>query len=112
VSPLIRLGFTIDKTRDPDGETLRGVLAAQFAYERMRAARSWFIHLLAVVGAIIWLEAIWPDLIPEDIRFFTWPYSVAFSFLVFGAAIEELVSRHRLKRYVASKTEVTKDIAR
>ena len=64
VSPPMRLGFTYDKTRDPDGETLRSVLAAQFAYERMRAARSWFAHLLAVVGVIIWLESIWPDLIP------------------------------------------------
>ena len=108
----MRLGFTIDKTRDPDGETLRSVLAAQFAYERMRAARSWCTHLLAVVGVIIWLEAIWPDLIPSDIRFFTLAVFGGILFLSIRAAIEEVVSRRRLKRYIASKKGVTlKDTA-
>jgi hypothetical protein len=108
----MRLGFTFDKTRDPDGETLRGVLAAQFAYQRMRAARSWFTHLLAVVGVIVWLEAIWPDLLPADIRFFTLVVFGGILFLVIRAAIEEVVSRRRLKRYIASKKGVTlKDTA-
>lgn len=112
VSPPMRLGFTIDKTRDPDGETLRSVLAAQFAYERMKAARSWFSHLLAVTGVVIWLEAIWPDLIPADIRFFTLAVFGGILFLVIRAAIEEVVSRRRLKRYIASKKGVTlKDTA-
>lgn len=108
----MRLGFTIDKTRDPDGETLRAVLAAQLTYERMRAARSWLIHMLALVGVIIWLEAIWPDMVSADVRFFTLAAFGGILFLTMRAAIEEVVSRHRLKRYVAGKKEVTKDIAR
>jgi hypothetical protein len=102
----MKLGSTIDKTQHPDEETLRGVLAAQFAYERMRAARSWFIHLLAVVGVIIWLETIWPDLIPADIRVFTLAVFGGILFLSIRAAIEEVVSRRRLKRYVAGKKGV------
>jgi hypothetical protein len=100
------LGFTFDKTRDPDGEMLRSVLAAQLAYERMRAARSWFTHLLAVVGVIIWLEAIWPDLIPADVRFFTLAVFGGVLFLSIRAAIEEVVSRHRLRRYIAGQKEL------
>jgi hypothetical protein len=108
----MKLGFTIDKTLDPDGERLRSVLVAQFAYERMRAARSWFTPLLALVGVIIWLEAIWPDLIPADIRFFTLAVFGGILFLSIRAAIEEVVSRRRLKRYIASKKGVTlKDMA-
>jgi hypothetical protein len=107
VSPLIRLGFNLDKTRDLDEETLRSVLAAQFAYERMRAARSWFIHLLAVVGVIVWLEAIWPELAPADIRVFTLAVFGAILFLSIRTVIEEVVSRRRLKRYVASTKGVT-----
>ena len=72
----------------------------------MRSARSWFTHLLAVVGVIIWLEAIWPDLIPADIRFFTLAVFGGILFLVIRAAIEEVVSRRRLKRYIASKKGV------
>ena len=102
----MRMGFTIDKTRDPDGETLRSVLAAQFAYERMRAARSWFTHLLAIVGVIIWVEAIWPDLMPADIRFFTLAVFGGILFLSIRAAIEEVVSRRRLKHYIAARKEL------
>jgi hypothetical protein len=108
----MKLGFTIDKTRDPDGETLRGVLAAQLAYERMRAARSWFIHLLALVGVIIWLEAIWPDLVAADVRVFTLAVFGGILFLSIRTVIEEVVSRRRLARYIASKKGVTlKDAA-
>ena len=108
----MRQGFTIDKTRDPDGETLRSVLSAQFAYERMKAARSWFSHLLAVTGVVIWLQAIWPDLFPADMRFFTLAVFGGILFLVIRAAIEEVVSGRRLKRYIVSKKGVTlKDTA-
>jgi hypothetical protein len=105
------LQFTIDKDNDPDRSKLRAILQAQFACERMRAARSWFIHLLAVVGVIIWLEELWPDLVPVDVRIFTLAVFGGILFLSIRAAIEEVVSRRTLTRYVASKKEVTKDTA-
>jgi hypothetical protein len=101
------LQFTIDKDNDPDRSELRAILQAQLAYERMRAARSWFIHLLAVVGIGIWLEAIWPDLVSAEVRFFTLAVFGAILFLTIRTVIEEVVSRRRLKRYVASKKGVT-----
>jgi hypothetical protein len=106
------LQFTIDKDNDPDRSKLRAILQAQLAYERMRAARSWFIHLLALVGVIIWLEELWPDLVPADVRFFTLAVFGGILFLSIRTTIEEVVSRRRLTRYIASKKGVTlKDAA-
>lgn len=106
------LQFRIDRNSDPDRSELRSVLETQFTYERMKAARSWFTHLLAVTGVVIWLEAIWPDLLPADIRFFTLAVFGGILFLSIRAAIEEVVSRRRLKRYIAGKKGVTlKDTA-
>ena len=100
----MKLGFTIDESRDPDGETLRSA-RAQFAYKRMGAARSW-ITRFAIMAVIIWLEAIWPDLLPSDIRVFALAVFAGILFLSIQAAIEEVVSRRRLKRYTASRKEL------
>jgi hypothetical protein len=72
----------------------------------MSAARSFFAHLLAIVGAVIWLAAIWPELLPPDIRFFALAVFGGLLFLTIRAAIEELVSRRRLKRYLAAQKGV------
>ena len=100
----MKLGFTIDESRDPDGETLRSA-RAQFGYKRMGAARSW-ITRFAIMAVIIWLEAIWPDLLPSDIRFFALAVFAGILFLSIQAAIEEVVSRRRLKRSTASRKEL------
>ncbi len=99
----MKLGFTIDESRDPHGERSA---RAQFAYKRMGAARSW-ITRFAIMAVIIWLEAIWPDLLPSDIRFFALAVFAGILFLSIQAAIEEVVSRRRLKRHIASKKGVT-----
>jgi hypothetical protein len=78
-------------------------LESQFAYERMSAARSWFAHLLAVLGFVIWLEAIWPDLISSEVRFFALALFAAVLFLTIRAAIAEFLSRRRLKRCLKAK---------
>jgi hypothetical protein len=54
-----------NKQLDPDRSQLRRVLEARFVYERMSAARPMFAHLLAIVGVLIGLQAIWPDLLSE-----------------------------------------------
>jgi hypothetical protein len=90
--------FSIDKNSDPDRSKLRGILEAQFTYERMVAARSCCVHLLAVTGVVIWLEAIWPDLLSPDIRFFALAVFGGILFLALRVVIEEVVWRVRLKR--------------
>jgi hypothetical protein len=86
---------------------LRSVLEVEFVYERMGAARSLFFHLLAIVGVLIWLEAIWPDLLPSDVRLFIIILWGTILFVALWAAVEEYFSRRRLKRYLASKKGVT-----
>jgi hypothetical protein len=103
------LRFTIDKERDPDRSKLRGILEAQFAYERMSAARSLFAHLLAIVGMVIWLDAIWPDWLPPEVRQFSLVLWGSILVLLIWAAIEEYVSRRRLKRYLAAQKGVALD---
>jgi hypothetical protein len=97
------LQFTIDRDADPDRSKLSGTLEAQFAYERMHAARSWFAHLLAVLGVVIWLEAIWPDLLSSDIRVFTLAMFGAVLFLVARVALAEFVSHRKPMRWLAAQ---------
>jgi hypothetical protein len=89
------LEFKIDRNSDPDRAKLRTALEAQFAYERMRTARSWFAHLLAALGVIIWLQAIWPDTF-SDIRFFLLAVYGGVLFLTVRAAIAEFFSHRKL----------------
>lgn len=91
------LQFTINKDSDPDGSKLHRLLQAQLTCERMGAARSLFAHLLAITGVVIWLEAIWPHLLPPDIRFFVLVVFGGILFLALRVIIEEVIWRIRLK---------------
>ena len=61
----------------------------------MRTARSWFAHLLAALGVVIWLQAIWPDGL-SDIRFFLLALYAGVLFLTVRAAIAEFFSHRKL----------------
>jgi hypothetical protein len=106
-SPEEIIEFRINKQLDPERSQLRRVLEAQFAYERMSAARSMLVHLLAFVGVVIWLEGIWPDLLPEEVRFFTFILCGSFLFLTIWVALEEYALRRKLTRYQARKEGVS-----
>jgi hypothetical protein len=86
------LEFTIDRNRDPDGSQLHRLLQAQLTCECMGAARCLFTHLLAITGI-----AIWPDLLPPDIRFFVLVVFGGILFLALRVIIEEIIWRIRLK---------------
>jgi hypothetical protein len=92
------LQFTIDKNRDPDRAKLRSVLEAQLACERMRAARSLIAHLLAVTGVVLWLSAMWPDLLSPQVRLFSLMVFGVALFLLLRVLIEEFAWRVKLKR--------------
>ena len=96
-------GMTV--TEDPDRSKLRAVLEAQFAYERMATARSWFAHLLAVLGVVLWLEAIWPAFLPPGIRFFALTLFGGVLFLTLPTAIAEFVSQRKLSALWVPNTE-------
>jgi hypothetical protein len=86
------------KNRDPDNLKLRSLLEAQMACERMDAARSLIAHLLAISGAILWLEAIWPGLIGAELRFFAVATFGANLILALGVVLEGILWRVRRKR--------------
>ena len=100
------LEFKTDRNVDPHRSNLRGVLETQFSYERMSAARSLFVHLLAIVGGVIWLQAIWPTLLSEEVRLFILVLWAALLFSAILAAVEEHVSRRKLKHLLAAKKGV------
>lgn len=98
--------FTVDRDFDPDGSKLRNVLELQFACDRMSAARSFCAHLLAFVGGFIWLEAIWPGFLPAEFRLFTLVLWGGILVIALWAAVEEQVSRRRLKNCLAARKGV------
>jgi hypothetical protein len=101
------LEIRVDKQVDPDRSQLRHVLEAQFRYERVSMARSTMAHLLAIVGILIWLEGIWPDLLPEEARFFTFVFWGSMLFVTVSIALEEFVLSRKLASYLARKGGVS-----
>jgi hypothetical protein len=93
----------INKARDPDRSKLRALLETEFSYERMRTARILFVHLVALLGAVVWLDAVWPGLFSGDMRFFVltvWAAAVCVALFV---AMEELIWRRRLSRLTSEQ---------
>jgi len=64
------LRFTFNRKLDPDGSKLRKLLEAQFTYEQLSSFRSFYVHLLAIAAVPMWLELVWPTLLPSELRLF------------------------------------------
>lgn len=90
--------FTVNKELDPDGTSLHMLLEAHFRCERMTAARSFCFHLLAVVGVAVWLGAIWPSLLPPEVRVFALVLWGGLLFVAIWAIVGEWLWRWRLTR--------------
>ena len=65
----------------------------------MRAGRIWCVHLLAMVGGLIWFDAIWPALIPAELRDFIFILWGTLLIITLRVSVEEYISNHRLRRY-------------
>ena len=97
------LQLSIDKIGDPERASLRSLIEAQVAYERGRAARSCFVHFLAAAGVVIWIDAIWPDVLAPDLHIFL---LVGFGGALFAAvrtAIEESARRRRYEYWLKAQ---------
>jgi len=86
----------MDGNTDPDGSNLRTLLEVQFTYERMRTGRSFCVHLLAILGVPVWLEAIWPSLLPAEMRLFSLVLWAGILFIAMWLAVEEYLSHRTL----------------
>jgi len=103
------LQLSIDKNGDPERAKLRAVIEAQAAYERGRAARSCFVHFLAAAGIVIWIDAIWSDVLAPDLHIF---FLVVFGGTLFAAvrtAIEEGVRRRRYEGCIKAQGSLFED---
>jgi hypothetical protein len=98
------LEVRINKQLDPDRSQLRHLLVD---YQRMSTARYMLVHLLAFVGVVIWLEAISPDLLPKEARFFTFILWGSFLFLTLWVAVEEYVLWRKITGYMVRKGGVS-----
>ncbi len=93
------LQFTINRHADPKGASLRRLLEAHVRYERVSAAKSFSLHLLAIVSAVVWLGEMWPSLLPSQLRaaaLALWGVLLLFATC---ASVEEWAWRRRVARY-------------
>ncbi len=97
------LKFTLDANSHADRSKVRRLLEAQIAYEQMSAARSRFVHLLAVVGAFVWIQVIWPDFVGAQVRLVIVALWGSLLALAVWAAIGEYFCRCKLDRCIADK---------
>jgi len=71
-------------------------LDAQIVYEQLSGFRSLYVHLMAVAALPLWLQAIWPNLFPAEIRFFILALWGGLLALAAWAAIMEYLARRKL----------------
>jgi hypothetical protein len=62
------IAFKPNPARDPDGRKLRALLGATVLAERFGALRSLAVHILAVLGIVVWLAAASPLGFPAPLK--------------------------------------------
>jgi hypothetical protein len=91
------LEIRVDKKSDPS--RLRRILELQLEYERMHSARHMLVHLLAFLGIIVWVEALAPEMLPRELRLFTFVLWGSFFFLTLWISVEEFFLWRRIANY-------------
>jgi len=94
------LKFTVQRPFDPNNASLRRLLEAHVVYERMTAAKKFGLHLLAVVGVIVWLGAEWPQLLPGRVLDSALAVWAALLFFCVLATVEEWLWHRKVSRYI------------
>lgn len=93
------LQFTINKDRDPNDMSLRGLFEAHVIYERMAAAKNFSLYLLATVSVIVWVGAMWPFFLPARLLDSALALWVGLLFFVVLATVEEWLWHRKVARY-------------
>src|SRR5207247_10271130 len=83
------LQFTVSQGPERDRSKFRALLEAHYAYERMSAARSVSVHLLALVSVFVWLGACWPLLFSAQAQAFVVEIWGVLIFISILAGLEE-----------------------
>ena len=81
------------------GDAVRRLLEAHRRYARMSGAKTFALHLLALVSLALWIGAMWPAVLPVpllDDALAVWIAVLCFAVL---ASIEEWLWRRRVAQY-------------
>jgi hypothetical protein len=92
--------FTIHRDTISNRSSLRPLLEAHFKYERMSAAKSRYLHLLAIVGVGVWVGAMWPSLLPVQMEEFILVLWAALLLIVVWASVETWACGRKMTRYL------------
>ena len=68
----------------------------------MSAARSLCAHLLAVIGVALWLDKVWPGLLPLEVRTVALILGGGFLVMTLWFGVEEYFSGRKLKTYLSA----------
>lgn len=93
------LQFTVNRGRDPNDVALRRLLEAHVIYARMNAAKSFSLHLLAVVSAVVWFGEVWPSLLSSQVRAVALALWGVLLLFTICASVEEWVWHRKVARY-------------
>lgn len=62
------IAFRLLPENGPDGAKLDAILSAHWAHQRTKATRYVFVHLVAVLGVLVAVGALWPGLAPAQLQ--------------------------------------------
>jgi hypothetical protein len=103
--------FTFKVPPGADKKKLQALVDAQLTYERVNEARLFFVHVLAIIGALVWLCLGWPALFSQSARAFILALWGTCSFATLAVSVHQWVWRqrraHRLAEYEATPREGT-----
>src|SRR5215470_9728008 len=87
-------------------QAMRRLLEAHQRYARMSGAKTFALHLLAVVSVALWIGAMWPAILPPavlDDALGIWVALLLFAVLV---SAEEWIWRRRVAQYRRERKSV------
>ncbi|HEX9443181.1 MAG TPA: hypothetical protein VGA73_03635 [Candidatus Binatia bacterium] len=93
------LQFVQKQDDDPNGAALRSLLDAHVRYQRVSAAKKIYLHLLAAVGALVWMGALWPALLPVQVEDFALALWGGLFLLILWASFDEWSWHRRVENY-------------
>jgi DNA-binding GntR family transcriptional regulator len=101
--------FTFKVPQRADKKKLQALIEAQLIYERINEARLFFVHVLAIIGALVWLCLCWPTLFSQHTRAFILALWSTCGLATLAVSLCQWVWRHRrtlrLAEYEATPRE-------
>lgn len=93
------LRFTLHRDYDSHNGAIRRLLEAHAKYERMSAAKKFSLYLLAIVGLVVWVGAMWPTLFPPQLLDSVLAVWISLLFFAILATVEEWLWHRKVARY-------------